>query len=237
MERRRIRRDGGRTSDVPEETDAELQDDLEGNAPGNSSPSGMKPVYLKGLFSVSTTSNRPLPVIRSDIIRVLKQLGVDYKEIKGGFSCKHTPSIMPQPPTDETAPSGAVAPSTPAANNNGHRRKISFGRLRHAERDDSRAPPTPRAKPTRSPSYNNSEDESFDEEPQVLAPRPTMSRPPGETSTQVQSDLGSNMVLRFEIFIVKVPLLSLHGIQFKKVDGGTWQYKNMAQTILNELKL
>ncbi|KAK4916192.1 hypothetical protein LTR28_013454, partial [Elasticomyces elasticus] len=45
------------------------------------------------------------------------------------------------------------------------------------------------------------------------------------------------MVLKFEIFVVKVPLLSLHGIQFKKVDGGTWQYKNMAQTILNELRL
>ena len=78
------------------------------------------------------------------------------------------------------------------------------------------------------------------DEPAVLSPKPTISRPAppaGETSTHVQSDLGSTMVLRFEIFIVKVPLLSLHGIQFKKVDGGTWQYKNMAQTILNELRL
>jgi len=45
------------------------------------------------------------------------------------------------------------------------------------------------------------------------------------------------MILIFEILIVKVPLLSLHGIQFKKVDGGTWQYKNMAQKILAELRL
>jgi hypothetical protein len=33
----------------------------------------------------------------------------------------------------------------------------------------------------------------------------------------VQSDTGENLVLRFEILIVKVPLFSLHGIQFKKV--------------------
>lgn len=45
------------------------------------------------------------------------------------------------------------------------------------------------------------------------------------------------MVLRFEIFVVKVPLFSLHGIQFKKVSGGTWQYKNMAQKILDALRL
>jgi hypothetical protein len=43
--------------------------------------------------------------------------------------------------------------------------------------------------------------------------------------------------LRFEIIIVKVPLLQLHGIQFKKVDGGTWQYKAMAQRILGGLRL
>jgi hypothetical protein len=49
--------------------------------------------------------------------------------------------------------------------------------------------------------------------------------------------MGESMVLDFDILRVKVPLFSLHGIQFKKVDGGTWQYKNMAQTILSELRL
>ena len=83
-------------------------------------------------------------------------------------------------------------------------------------------------------STNESSDE--DEERRNVGQQQN-SRPAGETSTQVQSDLGESMVLKFEIFVVKVPLLSLHGIQFKKVDGGTWQYKNMAQTILNELKL
>jgi hypothetical protein len=53
----------------------------------------------------------------------------------------------------------------------------------------------------------------------------------------VQSDLGENMAVVFEVLIVKVPLLQLHGLQFKKVDGGTWQYKNLAQAILEELRL
>ena len=62
-------------------------------------------------------------------------------------------------------------------------------------------------------------------------------RPPGETSTHVQSDLGGSMVVEFEIFIVKVPLFSLHGIQFKRMMGNTWQFKNMADHILRELRL
>jgi hypothetical protein len=29
----------------------------------------------------------------------------------------------------------------------------------------------------------------------------------------------------------------MHGIQFKKVDGGTWYYKDMAQRIIKEVNL
>ena len=87
-------------------------------------------------------------------------------------------------------------------------------------------------------SYENTEDES-DEEPRRPLPSSAgrTDRPAGETSTHVQTDLGSSMVLKFEIFVVKVPLIGLHGVQFKKIDGGTWQYKNMAQTILDDLRL
>ncbi|PVH69027.1 hypothetical protein DL98DRAFT_439890 [Cadophora sp. DSE1049] len=58
----------------------------------------------------------------------------------------------------------------------------------------------------------------------------------GETSGR-HSELGRNMRLDFEIYVVKVPLLSLHGIQFKRISGGTWQYKNMAVQILREVRL
>lgn len=224
------------TENVPEETDQDLQNDLSGGKEDASggSPGGIKPVYLKGLFSVSTTSSKPLPVIRADIIRTLKQLSVEYREIKGGFSCRHAPSIDLHKNTDEADRNLSVSAS--------HKRKISFGGFMTGNNDKDQTPPTPtqafRRDRGAENSYAASEEESDDSEnAQTRRNNSTLGRAPGETSTHVQNDLGSNMVLKFEIFVVKVPILNIHGIQFKKVDGGTWQYKNMAQTILNELRL
>ncbi|RMY62603.1 hypothetical protein D0865_00322 [Hortaea werneckii] len=240
QQRRAARRDAAtRERDVPEETDQDMQDEMDGAHAGNSSPTGFKPVYLKGVFSVSTTSSKPLQFIRSDIIRVLSQLGVEYTEIKGGFRCRHAPSIKAAGGNDDTG-GGALSSNPPNEGSGSHRRKISLGGFRNnAERDAFRAqqqqPPTPRSKTSREQSsYANTDEEDSEEEQQ---PKPNVSRPAGETSTHVQADLGGSMVLKFEIFVVKVPLIGLHGVQFKKIDGGTWQYKNMAQTILNELKL
>ena len=239
MQTRRTRRDGARTSDVPEEDEADVRNEMNAESPG--SPPEAKPVFLKGLFSVSTTSNRPLKVIRADIIRVLAQLGVEYREIKGGFDCRHAPSIDIASKTNDES-----MPNSPP--NDQHRRKISFsGFRREPSRDDMQR--TAQGGSSRRPpgssrgvdhSYTNSEDS--DEEPSALQQQHATNtsrkqRAAGETSTHVQSDLGTSMALRFEIFIVKIPLLSLHGIQFKKVDGGTWQYKNMAQTIIREVNL
>jgi len=239
MQARRARREVTQTSGVPEETDQDMKDDLEGDNTGTNSPTGFKPVYLKGFFSVSTTSSKPLHFILTDINRVLQQLGVEYIEIRGGFRCKHAPSIRTQ--ADEGAPSGAQPLNSPTEPTSSHRRKISFGGFRNntAERDTFRAqqpPPTPgKGRLARDPSYTDAEEEESDDDPQ--RPGSGAARAAGETSTHVQSDLGGSMVLKFEIFVVKVPLIALHGIQFKKIDGGTWQYKNMAQTILNDLRL
>jgi len=243
MQARRSRRDGARTSDVPEEDEADVRNEMTAESPG--SPPEAKPVFLKGLFSVSTTSSRPLKFIRSDIIRVLAQLGVEYREIKGGFDCRHAPSIEPASKNNDES-----MPNSPP--NDQHKRKISFsGFRREPSRDDmqrgggaqqtsSRRPPGSSRGGGVDHSYTNSEDS--DEEPSALQQQHATNtsrkqRAAGETSTHVQSDLGTSMALRFEIFIVKIPLLSLHGIQFKKVDGGTWQYKNMAQTIIREVNL
>ncbi|KAL2162125.1 hypothetical protein VTH06DRAFT_7910 [Thermothelomyces fergusii] len=157
---------------VREETDAELG--LEGEGEGEveveggetsggsnerlepEDPDLAKPVYLKGIFSVSTTSTKPLPEIRADIKRVLKMLGVDYTEIRGGFSCTHAPSL--------------------------------------AEEERYRAPA-------------RGDDRVADGE------------------------------IRFEVLIVKVPIVSLHGVQFKRLGGDTWQYKATAEQIVRKLRL
>lgn len=230
IQARRARREQAKEANVPEETDAEL---AEAHAEASRSPE-VKPVFLKGLFSVSTTSSKPLSFIQSDIIRVLDRLGVQWEETKGGFSCRHSPSIDLKGVVDSPA-------SPPSAS---HRRRISFGGFMGGDkdrddfRDQNRAPHTPKSRQRHAAdhSYTNT-DESDVSDRDERRPRSGRAVPAGETSTHVQNDMGGSMYLDFEILIVKVPLFSLHGIQFKKVDGGTWQYKNMAQTILSELRL
>lgn len=44
--------------------------------------------------------------------------------------------------------------------------------------------------------------------------------------------------VQFEINIIKVPLLlGVHGLQFRRVSGNSWQYKNLCSRILTDLKL
>lgn len=235
LQARRARRQDtydNREAKVPEET---TQDVIASPENPNKSIENMKPVYLKGLFSVSTTSNKPLLVIRMDIVRVLNQLGVEYSEIKGGFSCRHAPSIdlNLNPPSPEMQAS--------------HKRRISFaGGFRGGERnEETQERPLPSQKRQQAVDTSYTASEESDNSENAIVARPSHPRDrhaptlvaAGETTTHVQTEMGANMVLKFEIFIVKVPLFSLHGIQFKKVSGGTWQYKNMAQKILDALRL
>jgi len=138
----------------------------------------LKPVFLKGLFSVSTTSSKPISVIRADIIRVLVQLGVEFTEIRGGFSCRHTYSVGLKDYT------GAITSEI----SNQDSSAMKKGENTKGQRE-----------------------------------RPM--------------ELGGIMHLEFEVFIIKVPLVKLHGIQFKGLTGATWQYQNITDKILKELRL
>ena len=230
-----------RHANVPEETDAELRDDAGAQdpppVPGTPGTEISRPAGLKGLFSTSTTSSKSPEFIRQDIIRALNQLGVQYSPIKGGFSCRHAPSINLDDIRDpvEEEKSGRV-PS-------GHQRRISFagafrGKDREEIRDEkiSRHASSKRRHPDQSFVTNSEGSEEYlhnggkrDEQQQT--------GDAGATRTRVQDDNGERLVLRFEIAIVKIPLLSLHGIQFKKVQGGMNQYRSMTGTILGSLRL
>lgn len=226
-----------RHDNVPEETDAELRDDADGMdtpaLPDTPGTEVAKPAGLKGLFSTSTTSNKPPEFIRQDLIRVLKQLGVEHTPIRGGFSCRHAPSINLDDVRDvEEEKSGRVL--------GGHQRRISFGAaFRGKDKEDLRDEKGLR----RGSSRRRHPDQSFvtnsegSEEYIQHQRRDEASRDAGATTTRVQDDTGERLVLRFEIAIVKIPLLSLHGIQFKKVQGGMNQYRSMTGTILNSLRL
>ncbi len=238
IQARRQRREEAkdREGNLPEETDAEMREEA-GPPPETPGADVPNKVYLKGLFSVSTTSNKPLPFIRQDIIRVLKQLGVEFTEVKGGFSCRHAPSINlekvrdPGSPLDEEK-SGRVI--------SGHQRRISFGGFRR-DRDEARDDRMNRQSSRRGPPDRSFITNSEGSDEYVRPVRDNNAeggaRDMGATTTRVQSDTGENLVLRFDIFIVKVPLFNLHGIQFKKVQGGMNQYKHMATRILASLRL
>ena len=248
---------------VPEETDAEIAEEEDGDGMGEEETDReMKPVFLKGLFSVSTTSSKPLSFIRQDIIRVLRQRGVEFEEVKGGFRCRHAPSIELEKHGEGVQQHNATGAVAGPEKGQGHRRKISFGAVtkeRDREKEElreqqqqqqQRAPNTPRTPSHRGAaavtgksqdqSLTNTDDSSGSEGQVAAAPTRLRRQPPrgaGETSTHVRDEMTENMVLRFDIWVVKVPLLSLHGIQFKKVDGNIMVYKNMAQEILKALKL
>ncbi|GME99039.1 unnamed protein product [Ambrosiozyma monospora] len=87
--------DGDYTKPKRRPADDEIISQFEHAAPG-SMPSIEYPktLFLKGFFSVQTTSTKPLPIIRYDIISVLPQMGVKFTEVKGGFVCIHYPSIV-----------------------------------------------------------------------------------------------------------------------------------------------
>lgn len=260
-----------------------------------------KQVFLKGFFSVQSTSTKPLAYIRSDIIRVLNQLGVDYQEIRGGFSCVHRPSLKEES-TIAAASGGKGSQSHLATSSNthgsppnspletssgsgrGHWRKLSFGSGFFSNRLGSR-----HQSEMQNPVLDFSSDVSTDSvaagnnsagyygmnnNPSATGTSSTTS---GTHSTTVGNAVtgtttsgtagtagtsgynmsamagGSDMLssttgapstasqvrtpLQFEIWIVRVPILQLHGVQFKKLRGNSWLYKNLATKILSELRL
>ncbi|KAK5268025.1 Serine/threonine-protein kinase [Exophiala xenobiotica] len=239
--RRRYEERRDREANVPEETDADMRVGADAlRTPAISDTPGTeisKPASLKGLFSTATTSSKPPEFIRHDIIRVLNQLGVQYTVIKGGFSCRHAPSINlegvkePGPGLEEER-SGRVT--------SGHQRRISFGAaFRGKDREDVKD-----EKVSRHHTRRRQPDQSFvtnSEGSEDYLPQTRHINEPGQdmaaTRTRVQDDTGERLVLKFEIAIVKIPLLSLHGIQFKKVQGGMNQYRSMTSAILNSLRL
>lgn len=67
---------------------------------------------------------------------------------------------------------------------------------------------------------------------------PLTNLPTGEVDPDVFDSIGSNtLCVRFEINIIKVPWLPLHGIQFRRAGGDGWQYQMLARRVLTELKL
>lgn len=320
-----------------------------------------KTLFLKGFFSVQTTSTKPLPVIRYNIINVLTRLDVKFQEVKGGFVCVHSPSLAIAHSSGEDTPTAStiideyrldenseekrlygdafksssdslhkdkessektpepdiqlpavITPqlsskhisrqpslklNTNVAQGNpnlltppsakghrssnsmssGHRRRFSIGQsILHSYRkkDGSQTlmpPNTPAAaklnklllgaanldyddldEETRAQLEHLADDDSVDSlsgtmvgggSDMLISSRIEQKAHHRSTSASWEqgndNDSGSTRKtpLKFEINIVKVPLVGLYGVQFKKTLGNTWNYKTLASQILNELNL
>ncbi|QID83461.1 serine/threonine-protein kinase KIN2 [Saccharomyces pastorianus] len=201
-------------------------------APAGSMPSIDFPrsLFLKGFFSVQTTSSKPLPIVRYKITFVLRKMHIDFKEVKGGFICVQrfvsnnvvakreegpspsqeksqlTPrSIMPASHHGSIRRQGSnkLSPSSPLTTNSIHQRKTSVIE-NYGDEKHSRTS----LENVRQQSVNSESLDTREKEP-----------------------------IKFEIHIVKVRIVGLAGVHFKKISGNTWMYKELASEILKELNL
>ncbi|KAJ7083980.1 hypothetical protein B0H15DRAFT_402438 [Mycena belliarum] len=320
-----------RPEEEEEATDAEdgarEREEFRSEDERHTSEKDFKPVFLKGLFSVATTSTKSPPVIKADIRRVLDRMQVQYRENKGGFECIHLPSIdmtsVDRPTTprhnhhQQTSSGSGDPPMSPAPPRSGGLvkkvSKLSFAGMRRdksrdrdlsvdkeRERERDREAPgrpsgtttltatpssgsssffnvtshqpivAPEPKPAATPIANGTMPPALSLDVDVTPPSPTalpaspasikskvlppiprdfaaspgpMSPSPtplptGEVDQKVFESMGNNTLsVRFEINIVKVPWLPLHGIQFRRAGGDGWQYQMLARRVLTELKL
>merc|ERR1712093_240737 len=264
---------------LPEENESAVVVDDDGHDDHVDAPGSLdsKPVYLKGLFSVATTSTKSPAAIRESIVRVLDQLGVTHRPIRAGFECAHAPSIdlssvafSPRPETgNDRLPPFSSSPESPSLDRRrSSRRSTRIGMPRSPfskdkdldkeggsstganDRSESSLPRNHRTTASSS-SFTVLSNPSAPATPGrglndvtafTAAPHsPTVSRkseqPHPITDVSMPSD-AHDMIVRFEIFIIKVPWLpGLHGLQFRRISGSAWQYSQLARTVLNELNL
>ncbi|PLW14917.1 hypothetical protein PCANC_14770 [Puccinia coronata f. sp. avenae] len=240
--------------------------------PSSKSSDKIKPIYLKGLFSVATTSTRGPQVLRADLVAVLNRIGFQHREIKGGFECAHAPSI------DLTSYGGgsvglnvgaadhSLLPLSPPSNRGKKVESMKKKPPLDGHSDHSLHVASQPGDLTRQsiPQHGGSEGGSnLQMTPVVTGPSElgevgtgygsgvggstTVPKSPKPPSSKHANNNASNvaglmkkydLVVRFEIFIVKMPLLpGISGLQFRRISGNAWQYQTFARRILQELKL
>lgn len=176
-----------------------------------------KSMSLKGLFSVATTSTKKANLINRDLVRVLDKLNVRWKEIDGYLECiLGNGASATQATFHSHNSSDTDTPSSPDP------REAAPGPSEPTEAELLRIQAARSATATKLAS---------------LPPRP-------EDGSSKPSDLAAKpdtvaaQVVRFQISLVKIRVvLRLHGIQFRRLEGPSWEYKAICSKILHELKL
>ncbi|KAJ2734248.1 Serine/threonine-protein kinase [Coemansia sp. BCRC 34962] len=206
----------------------------------------LKPVFLKGLFSVSTTSTRSPSAIRANLLGVLSEMPLRFHEGRGYFTCSMATTAGPSNLQEEAFDAYAQDDMTTSLSSGLHKprrslrlpgvdRKISF--RRRVKRVEKAPRPLPHTHDGLSSNDDNlsgsrqsvadlsSDDAKDHSRPPALPPMPTVPKS------------ANNNAICFQIFLVRMPLLGLCGLQFRRVSGPTWKYKDLCSEILKRLKL
>ncbi|GAA6051304.1 hypothetical protein JCM3770_006802 [Rhodotorula araucariae] len=265
--------DGARTAGAAAGAESPTRGRLEGGGAhdkGSSSEKaeGAKPVWLKGLFSVSTTTTKPIQQLRADLVKVLDRLGVQHCDIKNGFECAHVPSIdLSSFGAGGGGGGGGGAGLATSAGAKGVRgtlkRRASKLLLSHGAGDKQHSSAagggaeSQASLPTSAIEPRGDDRASSSSIHQPLStgnaaggvpsqPGSTQHSPQTADVAQFAGDgsgaggatANSDMIVRFEIALVRLPLLpGIHGLQFRRIGGSGFQYQMLARRVLQELKL
>lgn len=197
----------------------------------NGGSESTKPVWLKGLFSVTTTTTKPAAQIRTDLIRVLDRLGVQHRDVKSGFECAHVPSIdLSSVGKNNGAAAATAAPGT-GSNKGTIRRRASKLLLSNNKDKEAQHGTTNGDESSTSLHITSSDtrDRTRTTSSTSFGASPTLDSQPSTSPTLAQgakfnsstaegSTVSSELIVRFEIFIVRMPLLpGISGLQFRRI--------------------
>ncbi|KAJ2353576.1 Serine/threonine-protein kinase, partial [Coemansia sp. RSA 2618] len=228
--------------DEPGSAENDIMDSINSSPPR--ADEHLKPVFLKGLFSVSTTSTRSPTVIRANLLGVLGDMPLRFHEGKGYFTCSMATSGGPTNIQEGVLDAYVLDESTRSKNSSLHKQKralrlpvvdrtISF--RRKSKRVDEAALVL-NASGTNPPSAHDdmsSNEGNVSDSHQSIAD----SGGPARSLPQRSRRRSSGTAICFQIFLVRMPLLGLYGLQFRRVSGPTWKYKDVCSEILKRLKL
>jgi serine/threonine protein kinase len=176
----------------------------------------VKPVYLKGLFSVSTTSSKPAKVLYKEISGALDRIGIKHRPIRGGFECVHVPSIdLASVVNGEEATTslGQLSQPAPVMNGNqagpsGPKRRVSL-RRKNSRSNLAATPTNGVGSRGTSPVPMAGSSGTFS-----VGEMPTTPRKERHEAREGEDDMdawalsasgaGGRMIVRFEIMVVKV---------------------------------
>lgn len=203
--------------------------------------SSIPPVFIKGLFSVSSTSTKKPNIIRNEILRVLTEMNLHWREADGYISVSQSGASPPSGMSSLGNSPHLLRPMISASGSDGS--GCSNEESDHVAEDGTKSiePSLSSRKnsdldPMTSPRRSKSLRQRFSLRRSLSSKPKESSNPPGASNT-VKIPGATNQPVRFEIQIVKLTLLRLHGIKFRRLLGHSWIYKDLCSQILQRLNL